>query len=219
MNDIKVNLTLAINRIVGILIFSDFMLFFGFGLMAPIFAIFIQNKIEGGSLEVIGLATTIYWLVRALTAVPLSRFMDKTDGEKDEFYFMLVGSLILSVVPFFYIIASQPWHIYLLEAIYGLSHSMAVPAWRIIFTNHLDKGKTGFEWSVEDVAVGVAIAFSAYIGARVADRYGFDALFFIVGLLGLAGTFILLPLYKNMLTLREMKKLHRQKFKGPLNPT
>lgn len=219
VNEIKINLNLAINKIVGVLIVSDFVLFFAFGLMAPIFAVFIQRDIQGGTLEVIGLATTIYWLIRALTAVPLSRYMDKTDGEKDEYYFLLVGSFILAVVPFFYAAAAKPWHVYLLQAIYGLSHSMAVPAWRIIFTNHLDRGKTGFEWSVEDVGVGTAIAFSAYAGAFIADRFGFDTLFYVVGILGLIGTFVLIPLSKNMLTLREMRKMHRQKFRGPLNPT
>ena len=219
MNGIKINLNLAINRVVSILIVSDFLLFFAFGLMAPIFAVFIQGDVIGGGLKVIGLATTVYWLVRAVTAVPLSRWMDKTDGEKDEYYFMIIGSFILAVVPFFYVVATRPIHIYILQAIYGLSHSMAVPAWRIIFTNHLDTGRTGFEWSIEDVGVGVAIALSAYGGAFVADKFGFDTLFYLVGILGLVGAFVLIPLAKNMLTLREMRKLHRQRFRGPINPS
>lgn len=208
-------MNLAINKVVGILIFSDFILFFGFGLFSPIFAVFINKQISGGDLKVIGLATTLYWIVRALTVIPLSRYMDKTDGERDEFNFMFTGSLILSIVPFFYIFASLPWHIYALQVIYGITHSMAVPAWRIIFTNHLDKGRTGFEWSVEDVGVGLAIAGSAYIGSFIADKFGFDTVFIVAGILGLIGSFILLPLYRETFTLHEMKKLHRQKFKGP----
>lgn len=215
MQEFKLKFNLAINKVVGILVLSDFLLFFAFGLLSPIFAIFIEKQIEGGDLKVIGLATTLYWFIRASTSVPLSRFMDRTDGEKDEFYFVFIGSIVLSLVPFFYLLSSKPWHIYLLQVINGLGHSMAVPAWRIIFTNHLDKGRTGYDWSIEDVGVGSAIAVSAYIGAFIADKFGFDALFYIVGILGLIGTFVLLPIYKETLTLREMKKFHRQKFKGP----
>ena len=215
MQEFKLRFNLAVNKVVGILILSDFLLFFAFGLLSPIFAIFIEKQIEGGSLKVIGLATTLYWAVRALTSVPLSRHMDRTDGERDEFHWMFWGTILLSLVPFFYVLSTKPWHIYVLQIIYGVGHTMAVPAWRIIFTNHLDKGKTGYNWSIEDVAVGLAIAVSAYIGAFLADKFGFDTLFYIVGILGLLGSFVLIPIYRETMTLREMKKLHRQKFKGP----
>ncbi len=199
-----------INRIIRSLILSDVTLFFAFGLLAPIFAIFITQNIEGGTLKVIGLTASFYWIARVVSTVPLSRFMDKTDGEVDEYWFMIAGSFIMSFIPLFYIISQEPWHIYLLSFINGLANSMAVPGWRILFTNHLDRGQTGYEWSMEDVGVGVSIAISSYIGATIAETIGFQFLFILITVIGIVGVSIfLVPLRRDMKTLREMRRLKR----------
>ena len=91
-----------VNRVIRLLVVSDFVLNFAFGLLAPIFAVFILQNIEGSSLKVIGLATAFYWAARVSSTVPLSRLMDRTDGERDEFYFVIVGSFIISSIPLFY---------------------------------------------------------------------------------------------------------------------
>ena len=198
-----------VNRVIKLLVASDFILYFAFGLLGPIFAVFILQKVPGSSLKVIGLATTFYWIARVISTVPLSRFMDKTDGERDEFYFVVTGSLIISSIPLFYLFINASWHLYLIQFIYGLANSMAVPAWRILFTDHLDKGKTGFEWSLEDVGVGIAAASSAFFGSILADKFGFTVVLVLLSSLGFLATFILIPLYKDAKTLAEIKKEKR----------
>ena len=199
-----------INRVIRLLILSDLTLFFAFGLLAPIFAIFITQNIEGGTLKVIGLASSFYWLARTLTTVPLSRIMDKTDGEIDEYFFMLVGSYAMAFIPLFYMISSQPWHIYALGFINGLFNSMAVPGWRIIFTNHIDRGQTGYEWSMEDVGVGLSIGLSSYIGAFMAEKFGFELVFILITIVGVSGvSFFIIPLRESMKSLKELRKTKR----------
>lgn len=182
-----------INKIIRTLIISDFFLFFALGLLAPIFAVFILNNIAN-RLEVIGYAVAIYWLTRVITVVPLSHLMDKTKGEMDEYIFMIIGTFIISSVPLFYIISTASWHIYLLQIVSGFANSMAIPAWRILFTNHIDSRIVGLEWSLEDVGVGLATALSAALGAFIANKFGFNTLFVIIFICGLIGTSILLPL-------------------------
>jgi len=150
----------------------------------------------------------------------LSRFMDKTDGERDEFYFSIIGSVIISTVPLFYLFAHLPWHIYLIQFIYGIANSMAVPAWRILFTDHLDKGKTGYEWSLEDIAIGVSVAASAYLGSVLADQFGFRVVLILVSIFGYVATAVLIPIYRDAKTLAEMKhenllQILREKRKKP----
>lgn len=183
----------AVNKIIRTLIVSDFFLFFALGLLAPIFAVFILNNIEN-KIEIIGYAVAIYWLTRVITVVPFSHMMDRMKGEMDEYFFMIIGTFIISCVPLFYIISTAPWHIYLLQIVSGLANSMAVPAWRILFTNHIDTRIVGLEWSLEDVGVGIATAASAAIGAFIADRFGFDTLFIMIFVCGVIGTTVLLPL-------------------------
>ncbi len=211
-----------VNRVIRYLIISDFVLNFAFGLLAPVFAVFILKSIQGGSLTVIGLATTFYWISRTSTTVPLSKFMDRTNGERDEFWFMIAGTLLISTIPLFYIFASLPWHIYLIQLVFGLSNSMAVPAWRILFTDHLDRGRTGYEWSLEDIAIGVSVGVSAYLGSVIAERFGFDVIFIMLAILGyLATILLLLPIKDDTKTLAQLKragrlKIIRRKRKNPV---
>lgn len=198
-----------INKVIKRLILSDVTLFFSIGLLLPIFAIYVTSNIEGGTLRVVGLAASMYWISRTIFTVPISKYMDRTKGELDEYAYMLIGLYVMTLIPLFYIWSNQPWHIYLLGFINGLAGSMAIPGWRILFTNHIDKGKTGYEWSIEDVGVGIAIAISSYLGAFLADTFGFDALLILITVVGMAGvTVFIAPLYREA---RVMKKIHVDK--------
>ncbi len=184
-----------INRTIRYLIISDFFLFFAIGLLTPIFAVFVLENIAN-KIEVIGYAIACYWITRTVMVVPISRLMDKIKGEFDEYSFMVIGTFLIAIIPLFYIISSRSWHIYLLQIFDGLAYAMAVPAWRILFTNHIDKKIIGFEWSMEDVSIGIATGASAIIGTLIADKLGFNVLFTGVSFFGIIGAIILLELGK-----------------------
>lgn len=202
-------MTNSVNKVIRYLVAYDFVLNFAFGLLAPIFAVFILGKIEGSTIKVIGTAMAFYWLARILSTVPLSRFMDRTDGERDEFYFIIAGTLIVSTVPLLLILVEVPWHLYLIQFCHGLANSMAVPGWRILFTDHIDKGKTGFEWSMDDIGVGIAVGGSAYLGSILAYHFGYVPLLVMLSILGYISILFLIPLYSEFKTLRELRKERR----------
>jgi len=198
-----------INRVIRFLVLSDFVINFAFGLLAPIFAIFILKNVPGSSLRVIGLAATCYWVARVLSTVPLSKFMDRTDGERDEFWFIIIGSFIMSSVPLFYLLVKSPVQLYIVQFIYGLAGSMAVPAWRILFVDHLDRGKTGYEWSLEDIGIGSSVAVSAFLGSILAEKFGFQVVLILLAMLGYVGTMLLIPLHRDAKTLFQIKRENR----------
>ena len=182
-----------ISKVVKNLLVYDFTFSFALGLLIPFLSVFVLQDIEGGTLKVAGLSFTIYWIARVLTTTPLSRFMDRTDGERDEYFFLIAGTVLVSTLILFLILATKPWHLYAVQALIGVSNSMAVPGWRILFTDHLDKGKVGLEWSFDDVAIGLSTAFSAYLGAIIADNYGFKTLFVLISILGYTSAIIIIP--------------------------
>lgn len=198
-----------VNRVIRLLVLSDFIINFAFGLMAPIFAIFILKNVAGSTLKVVGTATACYWIARVLSTVPLSRLMDRTDGERDEYYFAVVGSFITSSIPLFFLLMHFPWQLYLIQFIHGLANSMAVPSWRILFTDHLDRGKTGYEWSLEDIGIGTATALSAYIGSILAQKFGFAFVLVLLSIMGYLGTMFLIPLYRDAKTLAQIRRAKR----------
>lgn len=203
----------AVNAVIRTLIISDFFLFFAIGLLSPIFAVFILENIED-SIEVAGYAVACYWMTRVVMVMPLSRLMDAVKGELDEYAFMVAGTLLIAVVPLLYLVSAEPWHIYLIQVLNGLAHSMAVPAWRILFTNHVDKKIIGFEWSLQDVGVGIATASSAAIGATIADVFGFRALFYCMSFVGLLSASILLTIGNGEKSMLDV--LVRNKSRAPL---
>ncbi|HTX87106.1 MAG TPA: MFS transporter [Candidatus Nanoarchaeia archaeon] len=198
-----------INLITRILVLSDFFLFLSSGLLSPIYAVFVLNKIHGSSLEIIGIATAIYWTSRVVSVVPLSHLMDRIKGEKDEYYFMLIGTLLIATLPLGYIFATEPWHIYLIQAMNGIAFSMIIPAWRVIFTKNLNNEHVSYEWSLDDVGVGIATAISAALGALIAQTFGFDVLFIFIYLVGLVSVLVLLLIYKGEGSFLEWLKMRR----------
>lgn len=182
-----------INIIIKILILSDFLIWSANQLLAPIFAIFITNKING-SIEAVGIASGIYLLTKSIAEIPVGAHIDKSKSETDDLYSATIGTFLTGVVFFLYLFVNNVTQMYLLQALMGLSAALAFPGWYSIFTRHIDKGKEAFEWSLYDVVLGVGMAIAAALGGFVADKFGFDVLFIMVSLFTFLGSLFLLSL-------------------------
>ena len=199
-----------VNKIIRVLVLGDIMFFSAYGLINPIFAIFITNQIAGATIATAGFAATINLLVRAILQMPVARYIDRRKGEKDDFIFMVAGSTLISIVPFAYFFVVTPLHLYIAQAVLGVGGALANPGWFAIFTRHIDKNKEGTEWTLENVGVGLAAAGTAAIGGVLAQRFGFHSLFLIVGILSLLGLIIQISLYSTVIELDHGKSSDRQ---------
>jgi len=174
------------------LILSDVLILSSFGLIGPIFAIFIIENLEGGTIVAAGLSTTIFLVVKSTVQMPLSRYF--IDKEKHKTRSLLLGTLLIIAVPFIYIAAKSVYAIYIAQAIYGLGAAMAYPSWFSLFTTYMDKKHKGFEYTLWSTSIGVGTAITAYFGAKIAELLGFKTLFFFVGLVALLGFCLLIVL-------------------------
>ena len=189
-----------VNKVLKILLYSDVLIISGFGLMAPIFAIFIDRQIIGGSIMAVGIAEAVYLLTRSAFQILISKYTDEEKGNVREMYTLIIGSFLFSIVPIIYIFSTEIWHIYLAQFLNGLGAAISYPGWQVLFTRYLDKNKEGYEWSVYDTTVGLGTAATAAIGGYVAEMFGFNALFVIVAILSFLGTILLGSLFKEELT-------------------
>jgi len=187
---IKINI--GLNRVIRVLITSDFLLQSGWGLIGPIFAIFIIEKVPGGSLVTVGLIVATYWFVKSIIQPFISHSLDTVKGERDDFKFMFRGLVVANLIPLGYLFITQIWQIFLLEAIRGLAMACVVPTWSAIFTRHIDKGWEAFSWSIESTSIGLAAGLSAAFGGIIAAFLGFKAVFVLVAAFGLTSAFTLL---------------------------
>lgn len=189
---------LGINKVVGYLIVSDFLLQFGWGLIGPIFAIYITNQIEGGDLAAVGFAAAVFWIVKSVIQPFLAFYFDKNRGEKDDLLFLIIGMYVANLVPLGYIISTEIWHIFLLEFIRGIAMACVIPTWSAIFTRHINKGWEAFSWSIDSTAFGFAAGFAAAIGGILVSALGFRAVFVLVSLFGLIAPSVLLLIRKQV---------------------
>jgi len=181
------------------------MFFSAYGLINPIFAIFITDQIAGATIATVGFAATINLLVRAALQMPVARYVDRHKGEKDDFKFMVAGSTLISIVPFAYFFITTPLHLYLAQAVLGIGGALANPGWYAIFTRHIDKNKEGTEWTLENIGVGLAAAGTAAVGGIFVQHFGFHNLFLVVGVISLLGLIIQISLYSTVIELDHNK--------------
>lgn len=183
-----------VNKVVKYLILSDFAFWTGWGLMNPIFAIFVVQRIEGGCAFVAGVAAAIYWILKSLLRIPIGMFLDSIPTEKDDYFFLIIGLLVAALVPFGYLLVHFPWQVYLLQAVYAVGMAMTLSGWQAIFTRHIDKGKEATEWGLDATFVGFGVGIAGAIGGWAVTKFGFEPVFICVGILGLVGTIILFGL-------------------------
>ncbi|MFH1427605.1 MAG: MFS transporter, partial [Patescibacteria group bacterium] len=162
-----------VNSVIRILTLSDLVMLSGIGLIAPIFAIYITDQIVGATIEVVGIAAAIYLISESIFQIPAAAFIDKIKGERDDFWSLLISSLLFSIIPLFYIIINQPWQLYILQFFYGLIAAVTGPAWYAIFTRHIDKNHEGIEWGIYRTLTSLGAAAAASLGGFIAFRYSF----------------------------------------------
>ncbi len=187
------------NKIMKTLIITDMIVYSSWGLVAPIFAVFILDSIKGGDASVVGIATGIYWVTKSILQVPLGRYLDRNHGEKDDYWFMVIGTFIASLIPLGFLVSSEPWHIYAFQFIYSIAMAMVIPPWGGIFTRHIDKGREAETWGFESSALGLGVGIAGIIGGFVAKSIGFAPLFILVSVFGILGSFLLLTIKKDIL--------------------
>lgn len=192
----------AINKVIRVLILCDVIFNSGWGFLGPVFAIFIvQNIAVGGAAEaakVAGFASLVYWTVKSILQIPIGRYLDKNHGEKDDLWFMIIGTFLTGLAPFGFMISFLPWHIYGFQVLHAIGMAMMVPSWSAVFTRHIDKGEEAFEWSVRSTSLGFGVGIAGATGGILAAYFGFNIVFILVGTLTIISAFLLLLIYKDV---------------------
>ncbi len=184
------------NKTIQLLMWSDIFMLTGFGLVDPILAIYIKDNLEGGTVFSAAVCSTLFLLVKSLVQLPFSKYIDKHKADHD-LKWLIAGSLLITLVPFFYIFSYSVFHIYIAQIIHGVGSGLAYSAWLGIWSVSLDKNKESFEWSLYSTLVGLGTALTAIIGGYLSEFIGFKLTFAFVGILSLVGCGILFFLLEN----------------------
>lgn len=183
-----------INPVVRFLILSDTIVIGAAGLIGPIFALFVEDFIVGGDAAVAGIAGGVYLFSRSILQIPIAHFLDKIRGEKDDYWLMVIFSLLFALIPLFYLVIDTPVELYIVQFVLGFFTAFTYPAFMGIFTRHIDKGKEGTEWGIYFSLTDISSAVLAIVGGYIASYSGFSTLIVIVVGLSIFGALLLIPI-------------------------
>lgn len=185
------------HRVLRALILSDLFILGSFGLVQPIFAVYMMQNVAGTTLTAIGVAVAIQLITKSVLQIMVARWTDEEPGNRRELVTLFIGSLLMSLVSFGYIWAANLSVLYVLQFLYGLGGALAFPGWVVIYTRYIRSEKAGYEWSVYSTVVSLGTAAAAAIGAYLAEVYSFTHLFVIIGAFSLIGASFIIHIFKH----------------------
>lgn len=203
----------AINQVILIIIFAEFVIGASTAFITPLFALFIVNDILAPVTSV-GIAVAIFWAVKSIVQLPVARQLDKNHGEIDDYYSMLIGLAVIMAVQFMYYFVGSVWQIYFLQVLLAVGHALYVPPFFGIFSRHLDKDKEAFEWALwSSFSIGAGTALGSLIAGILAAIVGIRPIFLISGTFSLIGLVILIFLrpYIKPKVPRDLSQFYGQK--------
>ena len=183
-----------INPVIRLLIISDTIFIGAAGLLGPIFALFIEDFIQGADASVAGLAAGIYLFTKSVLQIPIAHFVDRVRGEKDDFWLMFIFTILVALMPLLYLVITTPLQLYIVQFILGLFTAFTFPTYMAIFTRHIDKEKEGTEWGVYFTLTDLTSAALAAVGGYVATIQGFPVLIIAVVVVSFIGALLLWPI-------------------------
>jgi len=183
-----------INPIIRFLIISDTVLIGAAGLLGPVFALFIEDFIIGGSAAVAGLAAGIYLFTKSILQIPIANLIDKIRGEKDDFWIMFIFTIFIAIIPLAYLFINTPIQLYIVQFILGAFTAFTFPTFMAIFTRHIDREREGTEWGIYFTLTDLTSAALSAVGGYIAATQGFSFLIVVVVIVSLFGALLLWPI-------------------------
>jgi MFS family permease len=151
-------------------IFSNF----GFGLFAPISAIFVQKI--GGSLLDIGFAYALYCI---FTGIFVICFGNSKFYKKNIRKMVVFGYAFQSLCYLGYIFVSSPIHLFIVQIFLGMTAGILEPAWDAVFSAKQSEKEEGRSWVMWTGSINFVAGISAIIGSLIAS-FSFNLIFIIM---------------------------------------
>jgi MFS family permease len=189
---IKVNINIKVGRVVKFFVISDFFLLAGWGLIDPVFSVFIIQRVIGGTLMTVGIAAAIYWILRSILQIPIANYLDSIPGEHDDFMALVGGLLLVGISAIAMCWVTEVWELYVIHAIQAVAFALYYASWPTIYSRHLDKDAISLDWSLDSAVSGVGAGVTGFLGGVIAGTLGYNVVFVSAGILAFVAAFVLL---------------------------
>ena len=182
------------NPFIQALLFGDMFYLTAFGLLTPIFAVFLRDRVPNITLISVGLAEAFFLLTVALLR-PFARLNAENDrkGWRTQVH-LWFGSALIVLTPLMYLMATDMQDIYVIQILYGIGLVFCEPAW-LRLTEILRKKHVEFKNAQYQSLGGLLAAAMALIGGFIAQYSGIPALLLFLGVMLACAAVLMITLY------------------------
>ena len=160
------------NRAIRILVVTNTLVLVAGAMLAPIYAIFIQDI--GGDLLDASITMGIFSVVAGITTWAAGRYAD-TIRESERI--IVVGYCLMAFGFFLYLYATSVYWLFAIQALIGFAEALYSPAFNALYSRHLTRGRAATEWGMWEAANYFSATAGAMTGGLIANQFGFPVLF------------------------------------------
>ncbi len=176
----------CVNRYRKVLLASSYLLYFGEGLLGPLYAVFAQ-RIGGDILELTG-AYALYLITMGVLSIYIGEFTNPGSRK----HLMVMGYGMNAVATFGYLFVDSPPKLFLVQGALGVAAALATPTWNSLFSMHDDEKRTGRGWGLDAGGSNITLGLAAVAGGFIMANFGFTTLFLLMGIVQIASTLVLI---------------------------
>lgn len=151
-------------------------------------ALFVTTFLEGATILNVGIALMIHRVTGALASVPIGRWFDKQKGYADEVMGLSAACLCAGIVYFALSFSTQIWQLYLAMFFLGILSVINIASWRILFYSNVEQKQFGQTIGVYQMMFSLGIGLFMAIAGFTGERFGYDRVLMIGGLLMIVGS-------------------------------
>jgi len=166
------------------LLASNYIWWFGAGLLGPLYAVFAE-KIGGDILELTG-AYALYLILAGILSIYIGHISDHHSKK----YLLLAGCSLNALATFGYLLVDSPLKLFMVQGLFGISAALSYPAWDSLFTMSLEKKHLGAEWGLSEGGPLIVSGIAILLGGLIITYFSFTVLFITMGIVQVIGTIV-----------------------------
>lgn len=181
---IHIRLGIHVNEIIKFVFFTQSAYSFGHGMVMPFLAVLASTELKGGTITVASIASGIFLFAIGLSHLVGGKMLDivaqdKKRGASRLFYVFAARYLLVTLFFGSLLLVTNPWQLYLNQALLGISVGATQPFVTVIQTKYMDKGEEGLEWGINGFIFHICAGVSAFLAGITIDHLGFSAVFIL----------------------------------------
>lgn len=182
---------LLFSKTFWLLTFSDVFTWGFYFIIGTLSGIYLRDRFGEDIVSIVAIGGAIYFVIRGLLQIPISRVLDRLESDKDEIIVLSVGSVLMGLPFLFYPLITSVTEYYVLQVIFSLGVAMNLNPWRKLFATNLEVGKEARGYAFYDMINSLFIAGSILLVGQIANisQVYFDLVMISLGLLMMTGGF------------------------------